>query len=135
MKFYKFEKNITLFKPEFDRIINDICQDHIIERISMELEFIRFRIKYIIKNKLDISEFSQLKKDFLEKSTELRNTFGIFMNYFFSVIVGFKNFNNDCIEDILTDDIKIDGSFIKFKVNIFRRSKCRNNWKFFNWIK
>ena len=123
MKFYKFEKTITLFKPEFDKIINNFCQDHLVERLSMEIEFIRFRIKYIIKNNLDLNLLEDLKKKFIEKSTELRLTFGLFLQYFLDTVIDFeKKFPSNNIEDILTDDIKIDGSFIKFKVVVISKN-------------
>lgn len=123
MKFYKFEKTITLFKPEFDKIINNFCQDHLIERLSMELEFIRFRIKYILKNNLDLSLIKELKEKFTEKSTELRLTFGLFLQYFLDTVIDFeRKFPSNNIEDILTDDIKIDGSFIKFKVVVISKN-------------
>ena len=123
MKFYKFEKTITLFKPEFDKIINNFCQDHLVERLSMEIEFIRFRIKYIIKNNLDLNLLEDLKKKFIQKSTELRLTFGLFLQYFLDTVIDFeKKFPSNNIEDILTDDIKIDGSFIKFKVVVISKN-------------
>lgn len=116
MKFYKFEKEIVLFKPEFEKVMNDICGDHLLERLSMDLDAILFRIKYMTKFKLNPELIPELQKEFTSKADELRNTFGLFMNYFFSEIIKYENFNNDSIIDLLSNDIKIDSSYIKFKV-------------------
>ena len=116
MKFYKFEKEIILYKPEFEKVMTDICGDHTLERLSMDLDAILFRIKYMTKMNLNPELIPELKKEFTSKADELRNTFGLFMNYFFTEIIKFDNFNNDCIIDLLSNDIKIDSSYIKFKV-------------------
>ena len=116
MKLYKFEKEITLFKPEFEKVLNDICGDHILERLSMELDSILFKIKYMIKNKFDLEFIDELRKEFTSKADELRSTFGLFMNYFFSEVIKYENFTSDCIIDLLSNDIKIDSSYMKFKV-------------------
>ena len=113
MKFYKSEKEIVLFKPEFEKIMNDICGNHLLERLSMDLDAILFRIKYMIKFNLNLELLSELQKEFTDKANELRNTFGLFMNYFFSEIIKYENFNDDCIIDLLSNDIKIDSSYIK----------------------
>ena len=122
MTFYKFEKEIILFKPEFEKIITDICGDHTLERLSMELDSILFRIKYMIKNNLNLDLIPELKKEFTLKADELRNTFGLFMNYFFTEIIKYDDFNSDCIIDILSNDIKIDSSFIKFNVILISKN-------------
>ena len=116
MKLYKFEKEITLFKPEFEKVLNDICGDHVLERISMELDAILFKIKYLIRNKINLEFIDELRKEFTSKANDLRSTFGLFMNYFFSEVIKYKDFTNDCIIDLLSNDIKIDSSYLKFKV-------------------
>ena len=114
MKFYKFEKEIILYKPEFEKVITDLCGNHTLERLSMDLDSILFRIKYMTKMNLNSELIPELKKEFTSKADELRTTFGLFMNYFFTEIIKYDKFNNDCIIDLLSNDIKIDSSFIRF---------------------
>ena len=114
MKFYKFEKEIILYKPEFEKVITDLCGNHTLERLSMDLDSILFRIKYMTKMNLNSELIPELKKEFTSKADELRTTFGLFMNYFFTEIIKYDKFDNNCIIDLLSNDIKIDSSFIRF---------------------
>jgi radical SAM peptide maturase (CXXX-repeat target family) len=114
MKFYKFEKEIILYKPEFEKVITDLCGNHTLERLSMDLDSILFHIKYMTKMNLNSELIPELKKEFTSKADELRTTFGLFMNYFFTEIIKYDKFDNNCIIDLLSNDIKIDSSFIRF---------------------
>lgn len=121
---YKLEKDITLYKNQFERFNLEIFGSHILDRTSIEIDSLLFRIKYMIKNKKDLDKIDELKKEFTSKAIELRYIFGEFMyNFLIKIITIPDGCHLEDIEDVLAQDVKIDTTYVKFKMIIISQNK------------
>ena len=126
---YKLEKDIKLYKNQFERFLLKLYGDYSMERLSIDLDSILFRIKYMIKKDKDLSSLSELKEEFIEKALKLRNTFGVFMYNFLIQIVGLNDFTDDAIVDIISKDVKIDTIYLEFTMVVIS-----SNREYLNYI-
>ena len=124
MILYKLEKEIHLWKNQFEDFVLDIFKEHRMERLSIELDGILFRIRYMVKNNKDIHLLPGMRESFISSALDLRSIFGEIMYNFLIRIIGFGNsFSLDDIADILAQDVKIDNVYVKFKMLLISRSK------------
>ena len=87
------------------------------ERLSIDLDAILFRIRYMIKHDPDQNKMNLLKEEFVQKALELRNIFGEVMYNLLVHIIGFQDkFSKDDIVDILSEDVTMDGVNVTFKL-------------------
>lgn len=113
----RLEKNVILYKNQFEKLILDIYQEHRMERLSIDLDAILFRIRYMIKHDPDQTKMNLLKEEFVQKALELRNIFGEVMYNLLVHIIGFQDkFSKDDIVDILSEDVTMDGVNVTFKL-------------------
>ena len=113
----RLEKNVILYKNQFEKLILDIYQEHRMERLSIDLDAILFRIRYMIKHDPDQNKMNLLKEEFVQKALELRNIFGEVMYNLLVHIIGFQDkFSKDDIVDILSEDVTMDGVNVTFKL-------------------
>lgn len=127
---YKLEKEIILFKNQFEQFVLDIFNEHKLERLSIDLDGLLFRIKYMAKHNKDLSSIPELKSEFVNKALQLRNVFGEVMYNFLVQIVGFgDSFSKDDIIDIMAQDVKIDTVNVKFKMLLLS-----NNMEYLEFI-
>lgn len=120
---YKLEKNITLFKNQFEKYILEIYNDYRLDRLSLDIDGLLFRIKYMIKHDKDLDKIPELKQEFTNKAIELRDVFGKFLSSFLFNIIGVPDLPTEKIgteksifEDVLAQDVKIDNVYVKFKM-------------------
>lgn len=124
MNAYKLEKDITLYKNQFERFNLNIFGSHKLDRVSIELDGLLFRIKYMAKHNKDMSTLPELRRQFTEKALELRNIFGDFMYGFLTQIITIpEEFHLEDIEDVLAQDVKIDTTYVKFKMILISQNK------------
>ena len=117
MKSYKLTKSTKLFRNQFEDFAYDVFQDHRISRISLDLDAILFRIKYIIRKNIDINEIKKLEDEFTELSGKLRSEFtSIIYQIICKIITIPEPFKADNIIDLIVQDVKIDQSFVSFKL-------------------
>ena len=114
---YKLEKEIKLYKNQFEDFVLEIYKEHRMERLSMDLDAILSRVKYMVKCNKDLDRIDDLRGEFVIKALELRNLFGELLYNFFVDIIGLGETGSlDNIIDILSQDVKIDNVYITFKV-------------------
>lgn len=120
---YKLEKNITLFKNQFEKYILEIYNDYKLDRLSLDIDGLLFRIKYMMKHNKDLDKIPELKQEFTSKAIELRDVFGKFLSSFLFYIVKVPDLYTEKIdvtsnlfEDVLSQDVKIDNVYVKFKM-------------------
>lgn len=124
MKCFKLEKEIILYKPQFDRLCVDVFGDHKLDRLSLDADALLFRIKYMMKHNKDRSDLDKLRREFTLGALKLRNTFGQFMYEFLIRIIQIpKEFKLDDIKDVLAQDVKIDSVNVKFKMILLSENK------------
>lgn len=131
-KMYKLEKNVKLYKNQFDKFILDINGDYRLDRTSLDLDGLLFKMKYILKNKKskkDLDKIPELRKLFIDKSIELRKIFGNFVYELLIRITGVSEvFDINYIEDILVEDVKIDTVNVSFKMIVMSEYKDLLNY-------
>lgn len=124
MKHFKLEKDIILYKKQFDDVNLDIHRSYRLDRVSIELDALLFRTKYMVKHGKDLDKLPMMEEQFTKKSIELRNIFGDFLIEFLARIIGIPApFKLDNIVDVLAQDVKIDAVYIKFKMILISDSK------------
>jgi len=124
MMMYKLEKDISLYKNQFEDLVLNIFQRHLMERLSMDLDGLLFRIKYMVKNDKDLTKLPEMKNQFISKALELRSIFGEIMYNFLVELVGFgDNFSKDDIEDLMAQDVKMDNVHVRFKMLLLSENK------------
>lgn len=121
---HKLEKDITLYKNQFEQFSLELFGSHKLDRTSIDIDALLFRIKYMVKHGKDISKLPELKRQFTEKALELRNIFGEFMYEFLTQIITIpEEFHLEDIEDVLAQDVKIDTTYVKFKMILISRNE------------
>lgn len=123
------EKTIQIRKPQFEKFILSIFKTSKMERLSLDLDAISFRTRYMIKHGKDLSSLPLLQEEFTKKALELRNVFGITMRVFMDEYVGYGEFNQSDLIDVLAEDVKMDSSYITFTINIIS-----NNIDYLNYV-
>lgn len=123
MPTFKLEKDIKLYRNQFEKFTRDIFGGYNIDRTSIELDALLFRIKYMIKNEKDLDQMEMLKEEFTEKAHELRKLFGQFMYEFLCTIVKIpEHCKLDDIKDILATDVRMDSVYVSFKMIVISGS-------------
>ncbi len=124
MPTYKLEKKITLYKNQFEKLNMEIFQSHYLDRVSIELDGLLFRIKYMLKHNKDLDKIPGLKEEFTKKAHELRGIFAEFLIEFLSHIVRIPApFKLDDIKDVMAQDVKIDAIHVKFTMILISDNK------------
>lgn len=111
----KLEIEVKLYKTQFDKFCQTIFGGYQLDRLSLDLDGMSFRIKYMIKHNKDLDKLDDMKLEFSNKALELRNTFGEFMYEFLCQVVGIPEYAHiEDIIDILAKDVKIDTINVSF---------------------
>lgn len=121
---HKLEKKVIIYKNQFEKFNLELFGSHKLDRVSLDIDGLLFRIKYMIKHDKDIHKLPELKHQFTEKALELRSIFGSFMYEFLIKIITIPG---DCkledIEDVLAQDVKIDTTYVNFTMVIISKNK------------
>jgi len=72
----RLEKDVVLYKNQFEKFVLELYGEHRMERLSIDLDGILFRIKYMIKNDPDQAKMDRLQEEFVAKALQLRDIFG-----------------------------------------------------------
>lgn len=116
---YMLRKEVILYKTQFDKFTREIFGGYKLDRLSLELDGLSFRIKYMIKHRKDLNKIGEMKKEFSEKALELRSAFGIFMYHFITDIIGIpEEYSKEDIKDLIAQDVKIDTINVKFQMMV-----------------
>jgi len=121
---YKLEKDLVLYKNQFEKFTKDMFGSYRLDRLSLDLDGLLFRIKYMIKHEKDLDKLPDLKKKFITKALELRDVFGEFMlNFLCQIITIPEGFHLDDIEDVLAQEVKIDATYVTFKMILISKNQ------------
>ena len=117
MNAYKLEKYIILYKTQFDKYCLNIFHDYRIDRLSLEVDGLLFRIKYMVKHNKDLDIIPKLQDEFTDKAKQLHSCFGEFLYMLISQVVGIPEpYKLDDLEDVLAQNVKVDTTYVKFKL-------------------
>ena len=113
----RLEKNVVLYKNQFEKFVLELYGEHRMERLSIDLDGILFRIKYMIKNDPDQAKMDRLQEEFVAKALQLRAIFGEVMYNILVHGVGFgDHYSENDIIDVMAQDVTMDGINVKFKL-------------------
>ena len=68
----RLEKDVVLYKNQFEKFVLELYGEHRMERLSIDLDGILFRIKYMIKNNPDQAKMDRLQEEFVAIESYLR---------------------------------------------------------------
>lgn len=115
----KLEKEVIIYKNQFDKFILDIYGNHSMDRESIELDALLFRINYMIKHNKNLDKIPELRGQFKAKSLKVRE---LFENFVYEFLISIIKIPAGCkiedIKNILVQDLKIDSVNVKFKMII-----------------
>ena len=121
---FKLEKNVILYKNQFEKLSLNVFQDNRLDRYSLELDALLFRLKYMCKHNKDLDKLDDIKKQFTEKSLQLRDSFSEIILALLADIIKIKDpFKLDDIIDIMAQDVNMDQTYVKFKMIIISSNK------------
>jgi radical SAM peptide maturase (CXXX-repeat target family) len=116
MNVYKLEKDIKLYKNQFEKLMLNIFKSHKMERLSIDLDSLLFRIKYMYIHNKDLNKIPKLKDEFVSNALELRKVFGDFIFNLLVKVVGIDKYSLNDIIDILSQEVKMDSVYVTFKM-------------------
>lgn len=116
MRTNMLESNVTVYKAQFDKYISNKYHNHVVDRLSLDLDAIKFRISYMVKHDRDLDKIDELKLEFIEKSSQLRDIFSVFL---YDLLTEFIKFPSGCnyedIIDLFSTDMSMEADTITFK--------------------
>lgn len=123
MRTNMLESNVTVYKAQFDKYISNKYHNHVVDRLSLDLDAIKFRISYMVKHDRDLDKIDELKLEFIEKSSQLRDIFSIFL---YDLLTEFIKFPSGCdyedIIDLFSTDMSMEADTITFKFMLLSNS-------------
>lgn len=121
---YMLEKKCQLYRTQFESFMLDLYGDHRLDRISMDMDAIIFRIKYMTKHGKDLDKIPEMKNEFITLAKNMRKCFSDFMfNFICKVIKIDDPFKTDDIVDIIAKDVKIEPDYVTFEMGLISENK------------
>lgn len=113
------ESNVTLYKVQFDKYMVEKYHNHVVDRLSLDLDALKFRIGYMVRNNKDLDKLPNLRDDFISTATNLREIFSEFLYDFIVQFVGFTdNTNEGDIIDVFSTDMDLTQDIIKLNFTL-----------------
>lgn len=120
----KLEKNVTLYRNQFDDFCVQIFGDHRLDRYSLDLDAIMFRVKYMTKHQLDLDKLPELKQEFTYKAGRMRTAFSDFLYEFLCQIITIPEpYKLENIVDAAALNVSIDAYYVKFTMALISDSE------------
>lgn len=117
------ETDVTLYKAQFDQYMMAKYHNHIVDRLSLDLDGLKFRMGYMAKHNLDLDQLPLLKQQFIETSKQLRNIFSGFLYDFLTEYIGFPE---ECdytdILDFYSTDMDLNQDTVTFQFSLLSDS-------------
>lgn len=117
------ETDVTLYKAQFDQYMMAKYHNHIVDRLSLDLDGLKFRMGYMAKHNLDLDQIPLLKEQFVETSKQLRDIFSGFLYDFLTEYIGFPE---ECdytdILDFYSTDMDLNQDTVTFQFSLLSDS-------------
>ena len=117
------ETDVTLYKVQFDQYMMAKYHNHIVDRLSLDLDGLKFRMGYMVKHNLDLDQIPLLKQQFIETSKQLRDIFSGFLYDFLTECIGFPE---ECdytdILDFYSTDMDLNQDTVTFQFSLLSDS-------------
>lgn len=117
------ETDVTLYKAQFDQYMMAKYHNHIVDRLSLDLDGLKFRMGYMAKHNLDLDQIPLLKRQFIDTSKQLRDIFSGFLYDFLTEYIGFPE---ECdytdIVDFYSTDMDLNQDTVTFQFSLLSDS-------------
>lgn len=121
---YKLEKDIKLYKNQFETFCLDLFHSHRIDRLSLDIDGLLFRLKYMARKNKDLDKIDDIKSDFEDKALELRRLFAsVIYEFLIKFVTIPAPFKLDDIEDVLAQDVNMNTTYVTFKMVLISPNK------------
>lgn len=115
--YYKLETKLKLYRQQYMEYMQHKFGSSLIDRSSMDLDAIMFRIKYMKRRKVDLDLLPKLENEFKEQSIVVHDLFVELVN---NIIIEYCK----CIvDDIFITDVKMDQNYVEFYIHIISQDK------------
>ena len=109
---YSLTKTCKLYRSQIEKFQADIFGDYRSNRISLDLDAMLFRAKYMIRNKLDLDKLSMMEYEFNKKSAELRECTSEFIYELLARVVGVPEpYKLENLVDVAITEMKMDQDY------------------------
>lgn len=120
----KLEKHLKLYKQQYEDFMMQLYGSYKIDRASMDLDGMMFRIKYMMKHEKDLDKLPDLRKQFEEQALYSRNLFVDLVFNFIDKILG----DSSKLKDIFVTDVKMDQNYVDFDLQIISKDLEYLEW-------
>ena len=114
----KLEKPVVLYKEQYDRLAVNLFGSNLINRLSMEMDGIIFKTRYMLKNNLDIDKIPEMNDIFGDKVIQMRKCVTTMLQELL-VIAGT---DMSTVEDVFINDMKVDPIYVKLDLVVLSNS-------------
>lgn len=115
-------KVIKLFTPQFDEILTALNLN--IHRVSMDMDGIMFRSKYMLDNNIDLDKIDNLKNQYAELYNRFNDLFTMaIIHIICTKSSGDKATIPQMFDDVLVSDIDMGPEYVTFKVHLYAQDK------------
>ena len=121
MILFKLEKNITLYRQQYEEFMMDVYGSYRIDRISMDLDAVLFRVKYMERHGINTDE---MKPIFKQHVYDLKT---VFADYAYKLLKH-KLADVGSIDDIMVNDVKLDQNYVKFQLSVLSEDEEYLKW-------
>lgn len=109
---YNLKKRIILYRSQVEKLHLDIFGDYSTNRLSLEMDGILFRTKYMIKHNLDLDKLPELEAEFNKKALQVREHSAMFLFEFLVRIIGIPSPHKyEDLVDAAVIDMKMDQDY------------------------
>lgn len=117
------ETDVTLYKAQFDQYMMAKYHNHVVDRLSLDLDGLKFRMGYMAKHNLNLDQIPSLKQQFIETSKQLRDIFSGFLYDFLTEYIGFpEECNYTDIIDFYSTDMDLNQDTVTFHFSLLSDS-------------
>lgn len=109
---YVLTKQFKLYRSQVEKFQLDIFGDYRTNRLSLDMDALLFRAKYMIQHNLDPEKMPAIEDAFNRRATELRECSSLFISNFLHSIIGIpKPFTLEDVADAAIVDMKMDQDY------------------------
>ena len=126
----KLEKQVILYKPEFDQYLLNHYPEYRFERLSLDLDGILFRIQYMAQHHRDLDQLDVWKERFTELAQMLHHFFWKFLYDFINELTHVYRQTQwyYALTDVSAEDLSITATEVSFRMNVFSPSREYLEW-------
>lgn len=116
----ELSKVIKLYTSQFDETSLNLFGQYKLQRLSMDMDAIIFRMEYMLNHNLDLDKTSEMSKKYSELNKDFCRSFA---KVIVSIIEKKINKSLNDIDDIIVSDIEMGPEYTKCKICIYAQNE------------